>query len=90
MSVNALNTGSIANKLSGSVKGPPSDASAVTAMRRAAVNVNYMYAATNGFTTPANNKKSITDQPMSRGFTDSRYTSVNVGRGLTKNFLKTL
>ena len=90
MSVNALNTGSIANKLSGSVKGPPSDASAVTAMRRAAVNVNYMYAATNGFTTPANNKKSITDQPMSRGFTDSRYTSVKVGRGLTKNFLKTL
>ena len=90
MSVNALNTGSAANKLSGSVKGPPSDASDVTAMRRAAVNVNYMYAATNGFTASANNKQTITDQPMTRGFDGSRYTSVNVGRGLTKNFLKTL
>ena len=90
MSVNALNTGSAANKLSGSVKGPPSDASLITAMRRAAVNVNYMYAATNGFTASANNKKTITDQPMTRGFDGSPYTSVNVARGLTKNFLKTL
>jgi len=71
-------------------KGTGSDASMITAMRRAAVNVNYMYAATNGFTTQANNKKTITDQPMTRGFTDSRYTSVVVGRGLYDNFLKTL
>jgi hypothetical protein len=71
-------------------KGTGSDASMITAMRRAAVNVNFQYAATNGFTAPANNKKAITDKPQDRGFTDSRYTSVVVGRGLYDNFLKTL
>jgi len=71
-------------------KGTGSDASMITAMRRAAVNVNFQYAATNGFTTGANGKKVITDQPKTRGFTESTYTSVVVGRGLFDNFLKTL
>lgn len=90
MPVDALNTGSAANRLSGSVKGPPSDASLITAMRRAAVNVNFMHAATAGFTVGANNTKVVADRLNEKGFTESRYTSVFVGRGLTKNFLKTL
>lgn len=89
MSINSLSVGSLANKQTGSVKGPPSDASLITSMRRAAVNVQFQYAATAGNTVPANNKKVLTDQPKTRGFTDSPYISA-VGRGLSKNFLKTL
>jgi len=71
-------------------KGPGSDASMITAMRRAAVNVNFMHAATSGFTVPANNKKALADRLKEKGFTESRYTSVVVGRGLYDNFLKTV
>lgn len=71
-------------------KGPGSDASMITAMRRAAVNVNFMHAATSGFTVQANNKKEFADRLKEKGFTESRYTSVVVGRGLFDNFLKTL
>ena len=70
-------------------KGVACDASMITAMRRAAVNVNYQYAATQGNTLPANNKQVISDQPKTRGFTDSPYISV-VQRGLYDNFLRTL
>ena len=71
-------------------KGPGSDASMITAMRRAAVNVNFMHAATSGFTVQANNKKEFADRLKEKGFTESRYTSVVVGRGLYDNFLKTV
>uniref|UniRef100_A0A6C0KC08 Uncharacterized protein n=1 Tax=viral metagenome TaxID=1070528 RepID=A0A6C0KC08_9ZZZZ len=89
MSINSLSVGLLANKQTGSVKGSPSDASLITSMRRAAVNVQFQYAATSGNTVPANNKKVLTDQPNTRGFADSPYISA-VGRGLSKNFLKTL
>jgi hypothetical protein len=71
-------------------KGPGSDASMITAMRRAAVNVNFMRAATSGFTVPANDRKAFEDRLKEKGFTESRYTSVVVGRGLFDNFLKTV
>jgi hypothetical protein len=71
-------------------KGPGSDASMITAMRRAAVNVNYMHAATSGFTVQPDNKKALAERLKEKGFTESRYTAVVVGRGLYDNFLKTL
>ena len=89
MSVNALNTGSVANKAIGYVKGPPSDASMITAMRKAAVNVNYQYAATVGNTQLANGKQLIADHLHTRGFEGSGIMSINAA-GLSKNFLRTL
>jgi hypothetical protein len=71
-------------------KGPGSDASMITAMRRAAVNVNFMRAATSGFTVQPDNKKALAERLKEKGFTESRYTSVVVGRGLYDNFLKTV
>ncbi len=71
-------------------KGPGSDASMITAMRKAAVDVNYQYTATAKNTIPNIGKFGITDKPMTRGFTDSPYTHVFVSRGLFNNFLKTL
>lgn len=89
MPVNALNTGTIANKTSGSVKGPPSDASLITAMRRTAAIVNYQYAATAGNTQPANNKQITADRIYSRGFEGSGIMALKA-TGVYKNFLRTL
>lgn len=80
MPVNALNTGSGAQKPF--VKGPPSDASAVTAMRRAAVIVNFQKSTTNP-------KRLISDHNLTRGFEGSGIMAVKA-TGLYKNFLKTL
>jgi ABC-type Fe3+ transport system substrate-binding protein len=89
MSVNALNTGSVANNNLGYVKGPPSDASAITAMRKAAVIVNYQYAATAGNTQLANGKQQIADHLHTRGFDGSGIMAIKAA-GLSKNFLRTL
>lgn len=80
MSVNALNTATGAQKEY--VKGPPSDASAVTAMRRAAVIVNFQNSTTNP-------KRLISDHNLTRGFEGSGIMAVKA-RGLYKNFLRTL
>lgn len=80
MSVNALNTATGNQKQY--TKGPPSDASLVTAMRRAAVIVNFQ----NSTTDP---KRLISDQQHTRGFDTSGIMAVKA-RGLYKNFLRTL
>ena len=78
--LNALNTATGAQKQY--VKGPPSDASAVTAMRRAAVIVNFQNSTTNP-------KRLISDHIHTRGFDSSGIMAVKA-RGLYKNFLRTL
>jgi hypothetical protein len=80
MPVNALNTATGAQKQY--AKGPPSDASSVTAMRRAAVIVNFQ----NYGNTP---KPIISDSNLTRGFEGSGIMAVKA-RGLYKNFLRTL
>jgi hypothetical protein len=80
MSVNALNTATGAQKQY--AKGPPSDASAVTAMRRAAVITNFQNSTTNP-------KRLISDRNLTRGFEGSGIMAVKA-TGLYKNFLRTL
>ena len=89
MPVNALNTGSLVNKASGSVKGKPSDASLITVMRRSAAITNYQYAATVSNTQPASTKQVTADRIYTRGFEGSGIMALKA-TGLYKNFLRTL